>query len=208
MSKEKKPEVNVKFEYIDIIDMMGRIVKAHTEHYASDFDIDKEILWAASTKEERQDRTYVWLCRKSGTWLLRERDIYILDTRENAAFRYYLEQKADAVLVFIVEVTGYTAHTVIGHLYTVDYGEYYKHVIEKVLPVQNIILTYEGGSRTLEAGTSFNAYPDCKYGKFISFEYQPDSLKKLKEILWNERYRRDHFEDGDMDSFIARLALV
>lgn len=206
MSKAKRPAVNMKFEYIDVIDMMGRIVKTHTEHYASDFEIDRKILWSASTKEERQDRTFVWLCRKAGTWLLRERDIYIRDTRENATFCYYLEQKTDAVLAFIVEVTGYTAHTVIGHLYTVDYSEHYCRVMEKVLPVQSIVLSYEGGSRTLEAGVSFNAYPDCEYGKFVKFEYQPDSPEKLKEILWDERYRRDHFADGDMEGYLEGLA--
>ena len=112
------------------------------------------------------------------------------------------------MIVLLVEVTGYTTHTVIGHLYTVDYGEYYKHVMGKILPVQNILLIYEGGSRILEAGAVINAYPDYKYGKFVSFEYQPDSLEKLKEILWDERYRRDHYKDGNIESFMTRLAFV
>ena len=72
MSKAGKRVENVKFECVDIIDIMGRVLDVHTEHYRSDFDIDKKILWSASAKEERQDRTYVWMCRKSGTWLLRE----------------------------------------------------------------------------------------------------------------------------------------
>lgn len=198
---------DVKFMGVDVLDMMGRVLEAHTEHYKSDFGIDRKILWSASAKEERQDRTYVWLCRKSGTWLLRERAVYIRDTRENSTFRYYLEQTSSPVIVLVVEVTGYTAHTVIGNLYTVDYRKYYDHVMKAMLPVEGIVLTYEGGSRVIEPGTAFNGCPDCRLGKFQSFEYQPHTDKKLKEILWNERYRRDHFADGDMDSFMAVLGL-
>lgn len=199
---------NLKFMGVDVLDMMGRVLEAHTEHYRSDFDIDRKILWSASAKEERQDRTYVWMCRKSGTWLLRERDIYIRDTRENNTFRYYLEQASDSVIVLVVEVTGYTVHTVIGNLYTADYREYYRHVMKEMLPVGSIVLTYEGGSRTLEPGTSFNGYPDCRLGKFLSFEYQPDSPEKLKGILWDKRYLRNHYADGGMDSFMAVLGLA
>lgn len=139
MSKAGKRVENVKFECVDIIDIMGRVLDVHTEHYRSDFDIDKKILWSASAKEERQDRTYVWMCRKSGTWLLRERDVYIRDTRENNTFRYYLEQTSEPVILLIVEVTGYTAHTVIGNLYTADYKGYYDHVMKEMLPVESIV---------------------------------------------------------------------
>ena len=205
MSKAGKRVENVKFECVDIIDIMGRVLDVHTEHYRSDFDIDKKILWSASAKEERQDRTYVWMCRKSGTWLLRERDVYIRDTRENNTFRYYLEQTSEPVILLIVEVTGYTAHTVIGNLYTADYKGYYDHVMKEMLPVESIVLTYEGGSKTLEPGTTFDGYPDCRYGKFLSFEYQPHTGKKLREILWNERYRRDHFDSGDAEVYLAGL---
>lgn len=205
MSKAGKRVENVKFECVDIIDIMGRVLDVHTEHYRSDFDIDKKILWSASAKEERQDRTYVWMCRKSGTWLLRERDVYIRDTRENNTFRYYLEQTSEPVILLIVEVTGYTAHTVIGNLYTVDYRKYYDHVMKKILPVESIVLNYEGGSKILEPGTAFDGYPDCRYGKFLSFEYQPRTDKQLKEILWNERYRRDHFDSGDAEVYLAGL---
>ena len=155
MSKAGKRVENVKFECVDVIDMMGCIVEAHTEHYKSDFNIDKKILWSASTKPERKDRTYVWMCRKSGTWLLRERDVYICDTRENNTLRYYLEQTSEPVIVLIVEVTGYTAHTVIGNLYTVDYRKYYDHVMKEILPVESILI-YEGGSKILEPGTAFD----------------------------------------------------
>lgn len=199
---------NLKLMGVDILDAMGRVLEAHTEHYRSDFDIDRKILWSASAREERQDRTYVWMCRKSGTWLLRERDIYIRDTRENNTFRYYLEQESDAVVVLVVEVTGHTVHTVTGNLYTADYREYYGHVMKEMLPAEGIVLTYEGGSRTLEPGTAFNGCPDCRLGKFLLFEYQPHTDRKLKEILWNERYRRDHLDGGDMDSFMAALGLA
>ena len=44
MSKAKERVENVKFECVDIIDIMGRVLDVRTEHYRSDFDIDKKIL--------------------------------------------------------------------------------------------------------------------------------------------------------------------
>lgn len=34
----------VKFEGVDILDALGQIVEIHTQHYKSDFDLDKELI--------------------------------------------------------------------------------------------------------------------------------------------------------------------
>ena len=45
-----------KFEQIDLLDSLERIMQSHTKHYQSDFDIDKEILIDAAQKAAAEDR--------------------------------------------------------------------------------------------------------------------------------------------------------
>ena len=34
----------VKFEGVDVLDFLGKVVELHTQHYKDDFDIDKELI--------------------------------------------------------------------------------------------------------------------------------------------------------------------
>ena len=36
--------MGVKFEDMDILDALGKIMELHTKHYKDDFDLDKELL--------------------------------------------------------------------------------------------------------------------------------------------------------------------
>ncbi len=78
----------IRFSDIDTIRFMGRVVKIHTRHYQSDFDMDKEMLWGAAGQ---QDKSFIWLCRTAGTWLLYERDVFLKGTSANNIFNFYAE---------------------------------------------------------------------------------------------------------------------
>ena len=34
----------VRFEDVDVLDFLGKVVELHTQHYKDDFDIDKELI--------------------------------------------------------------------------------------------------------------------------------------------------------------------
>ena len=65
-----------KFMNIDILSAMKGIVDTHVKHYQSDFAYDIAALKEAALKKERAERIFVWMCRKSGTWLLKEKDVF------------------------------------------------------------------------------------------------------------------------------------
>lgn len=201
----RKTVAERKFWKVDILEVMGRIVDVHTVHFKSDFDIDRCILEAAAGKEERQDRIFLWMCRENGTWCLRERDIFLKDTREHNTFCFYAEQTSEPVLCYAVEVTGIVDGIVSGDIYTLDYQKHYEYMKKAAIGSWSVTLVYEHGERTQAAGKAITGYGDMELGKFVSFEYQPDSPKRLRELLWNERYRRDHFEDGDMEGYLAGM---
>ncbi len=89
---------NIKFSNVNLLDVMGRVVEDFTQFYKSDFDIDTATLRNATITPIEQDKTFIWLCRSMGTWLLRERDVFVTDTREHKTVCFYWEQMNEPIL--------------------------------------------------------------------------------------------------------------
>lgn len=197
----------MRFSDIDVIRFMGRIVQKHTRHHQSDFEIDKETLWRAVDYQAVQDRSFIWLCRTAGTWLLLERDVFLKGTSGNNIFNFYAEQASDPVLVFAVEVKRTVADSVIGDIYVLDYQAYHRHIQSVALPAETVVLRYERGERMMRVDAMPGSYPDMEYGRLISVRYLPHEQEDLEELLWRERQERGHLEEGDPDAFIKRSSV-
>lgn len=52
--------MGVKFEDMDILDALGKIMELHTKHYKDDFDLDKELLAKLAVSEHTEDRRVLW----------------------------------------------------------------------------------------------------------------------------------------------------
>lgn len=182
---------------IDILSVMKSIVNSYVRYYQSDFDIDTESIKEAAMKPERTDRIFVWLCRESGTCLLKEKNVFIQDTRENYTFRFYKEQTRDIIQAFIVEIATFDrdTDTVTGNLYAIDYRKYYEHVKEVAVPAKSIVITYEYGRRIIPASTHFRTIPDKEFGQFISFQFIPQSPEQLECVLIDEKRTRNKFKE-------------
>ena len=187
--------IGTKYMNTDILKAMQTIVDGHVKYYQSDFGYDIETLKEAAVKAERADRIFVWLCRECGTWLLREKDVFIQGTHENNTFCFYAEQKYKDILCYVVEAKSLDRDTVMGNLYSLDYSGHYKHVQTAAVQAGNIVLHYERGQRTIQPSEHFNALPDSKLGKFVSFEFQPKSQEQLEMVLMNEKRSRERFKE-------------
>lgn len=196
---------NVKFSNVNILSFMGNVVQKHTRYYQSDFEIDKEILHRAAEKQEQQDKTFIWLCRTAGTWLLLERNTFLKDTREFNTYSFYAEQTSDPILAYVVEVISGTQDSVMGSVYVMDYPKHYKHVQAVSLKAETAVMQYEHGCRTQSADERISGYPDMEYGKLQSVQYQPHSQEELAGLLWNERQERKCFKKGNPSAYIAML---
>lgn len=195
----------VKFSNVDILSFMNEVVQRHTKYYASDFEIDKEILLEAAEKQEKQEKTFVWLCRECGTWCLQERDVFLKDTREYNTLKFYKEQTTEPILVFIIEVMNATATSVIGNVYALNYEEYFHHVVSTALPTKSILFQYERGCRIKDAEAIIDGYPDMEYGKFLSIQHQPYSQEQLAGVLRREKQERKCFIEGNQQEYLAKL---
>lgn len=199
---------NTKFRNIDVIKFMERIVQKHVQHYQSDFDIDKEVLRAVAGKQKQQEKTFVWLCRTCGTWLLLERNVFIKDTREYNTVRFYIEQTSEPIIAFIVEVIGVCNDRVMGNMYSCNYAAYGTSVKVKALDADYVMVQYEHGTRLKDASANISSYPDEEYGKLQSFKYYPSSQKALIKLLHRERHERGLFPEGKPYAFLAMLHCI
>lgn len=193
-----------KYMNTDILKAMQTIVDGHVKYYQSDFEHDIVTLKEAAVKAERTDRIFIWLCRPCGTWLLREKDVFIQGTHENSVFTYYAEQTRDSILAFVVEVVGAYGEAVKGNIYALDYRKHYQHVCRSAVSAGSVTITYEHGQRTIPPTQHFGAYPDYELGAFVSYKSVPESPEQLEMVLTDEKRTRNRFKE-DYEVFGCEL---
>ena len=87
--------MRMKFEDVDILDVLNQIVELNTHHYKDDFDLDKELIPKLAVSGNPEDRRLLWMSRPCGTYTLREREVYLQESYENNVWRFYHEQTKD-----------------------------------------------------------------------------------------------------------------
>lgn len=194
-----------KFEDVDVIASLEAIMKQNTAFYQSDFDIDKRILREAAARPDAEDKRLLWFSRPSGTCCVRERDVFLKDTRQHNTWRFYGEQTSDKILAYAVELTGTERGKLKGNLYELDYPQHFREVVGKSIPADNYTLLYEHGERHIPAGQYFDGNPDPQLGKFERFEAQPNDPEALKALLREQRHSREQHRPGDFKEHIAAL---
>lgn len=194
-----------KFENVDVIASLDAIMRQNTAFYQDDFDIDKRILQEAAARPGREDRKILWFSRPSGTCCVRERDVFLKDTRQHNTWRFYGEQTRDTVLAYLVELTGKEDGKLKGNLYELDYEQHFRRVIEKSVPADNYTLIYEHGERSIPAGQYFDGNPDPQLGKFERFEAQPNDPEALHFLMREEKHSYDRLKPGDFKAHITAL---
>lgn len=194
-----------KFEDVDVIASLEAIMKQNTAFYQSDFDIDKRILLEAAARPVAEDKRLLWFSRPSGTCCVRERDVFLKDTRQHNTWRFYGEQTRDKILAYAVELTGTERGKLKGNLYELDYPQHFRDVAEKSILADNYTLIYEHGERSQPAGQYFDGNPDPQLGKFERFEALPNDPDALQSLLQEERRSREQLSPGDFKAHITAL---
>ena len=58
----------VRFEDVDLLGALSRIVDFHTLHYKEDFDLDKELISKLAVSDRSEDKQLLWMSRPCGTY--------------------------------------------------------------------------------------------------------------------------------------------
>ena len=112
----------MKFENIDLVDALRRIMDIHTQNYKEDFELDAGLLHSLAGSQSPEDKHLLWMSRPNGTYLLPEREVYVEDSYENKVWEFYHEQTRDPILAYAVEIKGVEGDTVKGNLIELDYA--------------------------------------------------------------------------------------
>jgi len=191
-----------KLKTTDLIEMLRAIMKPHTRHYQSDFDMDVEILTEAAQKAEStrlEDRTFLWIARTTGTWCLLEKNVYIKGSRENHTWNFYATEPKGEILAYRVEVTGMKDGAITGTVLELDYQKHSRYIQDVAVPSSQTKYIFENGERMQNewnANTrNISVGDDPVLGKLKTFQPVPDDPERLAGLLskagddknWNRR---------------------
>jgi hypothetical protein len=197
-----------KFEHVDVITSLEAIMRRNTAYYQSDFEIDKEIIRRAAASAEPQGKNLLWMSRPSGTFCLRECDVFLRDTYANNTWRFYGEQTRDKILAYAVELTDIKGDKVMGTLYDLDYRQHFTHVQKEALPIAHAFLTFADGKSRDFPYSDYEVNRgriEYEHGMIKSAAFSPRSETELQGILKREHLNRQGFRSANFKDHISAL---
>lgn len=199
----------MKFEDIDLVDTLRRIMNIHTEHYKEDFELDTKLLFDLAASQSPEDKHLLWMSRPNGTYLLREREVYVEDTYENKVWEYYHDQTRDPILAYSVEIIGRNGNEVRGNLIELDYAAHVEKMKQQAVKVETMALTFADSSTYYLPFRSYwrDSKPlEEKHGEVKEVSYLPDNTQELEILLRRERsLTSSHAKIGNIEDYIHRL---
>lgn len=202
--------MGVKFEDMDVLDALGKIMELHTKHYKDDFDLDKELLAKLAVSEHTEDRRVLWMSRPCGTYTLRERDVYLQDSHENKVWNFYHEQTNDPVLAYALNLKGIQNGKITGDIYPLDYAAHVEWTKLLTCPITQVTVCFEDGASAIIPYASRRQKINelmPEHGTPKSMRYSPENERELSVILSRERLKREHHaRPGNFKEYLEKLA--
>ena len=201
----------MKFENIDLVDALRRIMDIHTQNYKEDFELDAGLLHSLAGSQSPVDKHLLWMSRPNGTYLLPEREVYVEDSYENKVWEFYHEQTRDPILAYAVEIKSVEGDTVRGDLIELDYAAHVERMQKLTVPVETVAVSFKDDATFYLPFRSYRreAIPlEEKHGKVVSVSYLPENATELDMILRRERFKTGfHAKTGSIEDHIHKLAV-
>ena len=193
-----------RFENVDLISVLERIMKINTEHYQSDFGYDIKTIQAASAREKPIDKTLLWLSRRNGTHCYFESDVFLKGSSANTGWKYWDSSK-ESIKAYAVVVKEQRDGIIYGDLFSLDFAEHCKSVRKNSVKADTQVVHYENKDIPMDAGKYFTIQNERVYGKYLGTEVLPNDPEQLKTVLDSEKHKRDGFPLGDIEKHIKEL---
>ena len=129
---------------IDLLPFLARVMEQNTRSYRSDFDFDVGTLTKASYALNREDRIFYWMSRPTGTWCVKEREVFLRETVAYSIWTHYADTP-EGIKAYRVTVTGQREGRVVGLVHPLDYKEQVRRVQRDALPTVSMTIQYEDG---------------------------------------------------------------
>lgn len=179
-----------KFECVNIIDTLHKIMEHHTEHFQSDFEYDVHDLTEAAL-DRQGNRNFLWFCRQNGTSCYPDRDVYIHNTGANHGWQYYAGAKSEKIKAFWVEIDKLEDEIVTGNIVEINYEEHIKDVKQNSISANavEVVFKHPNGVQTfdIEEYSKNRMAIHEKHGALDRLEYKVASENALQDVIANAR---------------------
>jgi hypothetical protein len=203
-----------KFEGVDVIPALRKIVDNNNLHYKTDYEYDVETLKKAAAGSH-----FLWLSRYSGTWLMNERDAHIRNTESYNTWQYYTDTKYYGVKAFAVKVTGNDGGRPVGDIYELDYNKHREEVRKNSFSAKTVDVTFKPAhwekgatptTRTFEMDEYNNNWGAIisRYGQAESIRHNlsGEDMSQLKEVLAKIRSQREsEAVPADINDYVREM---
>lgn len=151
-------------ESIDILAFLEQVMLENTRSYQSDFQYDIARLRDAALESDPERRTFYWMSRPAGTWLVTERDAFLRGSNGYTIWTHYAGEPK-GIRAYRVAVTGGSRERPLGTVRKLNYAQQVKRVEARALPTVRLELFFCSGQVR---------------------EIAPERYKKEREWLFNE----------------------
>ena len=173
---------------VDVLAYLEQVVQQNTQHYQSDFVFDQSTLYQAAREANMEDRVFCWMSRPTGTWCVKEREVFLRDSNAHSIWTYYADTP-ERICAYRITVTGLENGKVMGRIVPLNYGEQVRRVQAHALPVKAVTLRYESGyTITIPYDEYHRSIPTIlpRHGGIQSVRYEPESEGELARVLMEE----------------------
>ena len=179
----------------DVLAFLGAVVQQNTAHYQSDFEYDKEQLREAAEKPDISDRTFYWMSRDSGTWCVKEREVFLRGTTAHNIWTHYETGNKD-FKAYRVVITGEQDGKLTGNLYRLNYAEQIRRVMASALPIHHVSGVYADGETFCFPYSEMMQNSETKmaierHGGIERLRYEPENEQELSDLIEREHRTQD-----------------
>lgn len=193
-----------KFENLDIIKALNKIVERNTAFYRDDFKADRKLI-----RKMPVGTTFIWLSRSCGTNIYTEDRAFLRDSVAYTSILYYSDQIEDSIQTYVVEIKSKDGNRIFGDLYTIcpDYNlqEYAEHIRKSASEVRSYTLVYKKGSVTVSEIQRGYLDNDPEPGRLVDVVYNPKDKELHEMTLAQEKKTRKEADIGDFEEHISAL---
>lgn len=176
------------YSNVALIPFLRTRVEVMTLDYLDNFEKhDVERIVAAANSKDPLDKFFVWICRKYGTNICKERDVFIRNAAANKTV--LAASSSQTVLAFFVEVLGEDNGEIYGNVFMLNLQEYRSEVIAQEQWPAKLQVTYENGYVDTIPPDSYRQL-FC-HGDITETKLIPENEIALAKTLVSHKNRRD-----------------
>lgn len=130
-----------RFENVDVIDTLRKIMLHNTRYYQTDFEYDVRTLTDAA-ESNSWTRPFLWMSRESGTWCFPERDVYIKSTHPYNSWQSYRNDQGVKAFWVVFDKQS-EDHKVTGSICELDYPKHAEQAQKSAVQPNRVELVFK-----------------------------------------------------------------